>query len=176
MVALSVDIDTNKQFRRAIDSAVKGLNDLTVPYKLMAREWFKANRSIFIQSRQGPGKYEDLSPGYKLLKPRKYGFVYPILRASGKLADSMTNPQSGDSINLIINRKTLLLGTKATTKKGAPYAAMLQAGTKKMPARPFVLLGVEQVADSTATKRLKNWINLLEDFAAQKAEKLGVVK
>ena len=153
--------DPEKRLTKAILKASKKVEDLTVPLTLMTREWYKSNRSIFDKRRKGPGKYEDLSPKYKIIKEAKYGFTYPILRASGRLAESMTSPQSPESINRIINKKALELGTST------PYASYLHFGTKKMPARPLALIGAEQVAPKLINQRLENWVKLMEDWVYQ---------
>ena len=172
------DVDPDKKFDKEISNAVKKLNDLTVPLQLMTREWFKANRSIFDEGRKGPGKYKDLDPEYKKIKEQAIGSAYPILigflkspgspaRKSGKLGKSMTDPSNPDSISTIVNKKALILGTKVTTAKGSPYGRFLHFGTRKMPARPFVLIGGEQVATSQVNKRRQNWVKMLNDFALQ---------
>lgn len=175
---ISANVDPNKDFRRELKIALKKLEDLTIPFTLMSREWFKANRSIFDEGRKGPGKYADLSPKYKQAKTRAIGSPYPILRGfvkepgqpakkSGKLADSMINPTNSDSVNKIINKKALVLGTKVTSEDGAPYPLYLHFGTRKMPARPFVLLGGEQVATREINQRTKNWAMMLQDYVNQ---------
>lgn len=160
-------VDPDKRLQKALDRALKNVSDLTIPYQLMAKEWFRGNRFIFDPGRKGPGKYKDLTPRYKKAKNKKYGFIYPILRASGKLADSMIDPTNPDSVNVIVNKKTLILGTKAQSEDGAPYPIYLQAGTRKMASRPFVLLGGEQVSPPAINRRRKAWIRLLNDYIYQ---------
>jgi len=161
------EIDSQKKFRKEINKAIKKVGDLTIPFGLMTREWFKANRSIFDKGRVGPGKYADLSPKYKVAKGKKYGFVYPILRGSGKLAESMIEADHPDSIAIITNKNVLTLGTKVTNKKNKPYPIFLHFGTNKMTARPLVLLGGEQVATRPINKRRENWVTMLNDYVLQ---------
>ena len=59
------DVDPDGKFKTEIAKAIKSVGDLTIPFQLMTREWFKGNRSIFDEGRQGPGKYKDLSAEYK---------------------------------------------------------------------------------------------------------------
>lgn len=178
---ISWEVDPDKKFERALKVANRELSDLTIPYKLMTREWFKGNRSIFDEGRKGPGKYADLSPSYKRAKKKAIGSPYPILRGfvrlsggrgkkSGKLAKSMLEPGDKGAVNFIVNKKILVLGTSVTSKDGSPYPGFLHFGTSKMPARPFVLIGGEQVATKQVNKRRENWIKLLEDFAIQKSK------
>jgi hypothetical protein len=113
-------VDPDKEFQKEINKSIKLLGDLTIPYKLMTQSWFKGNHGIFPEKRGGPGQYADLSPAYKKTKKRYLGSPYPILRGffkpkgqparkSGKLARSMTDPDSPDSVNFIINKKILIL-------------------------------------------------------------------
>ena len=136
----------------------------------MTKAWFKGNRSQFDLGRQGPGKYKDLSDQYKDQKERETGFTYPILVRSGKLMRSMIQPDNSDSVNKIVNKNILVLGTKVTGKKNAPYPFFLHFGTKKMSARPVVILGVEQVATREQKIRIKLWVEMLNDFVQQKSE------
>lgn len=171
MVATSYEVDSEKRLDKAIKKAIKEVEDLTLPFSLISKSWFKGNRSIFDMGRKGPGKYEDYDGGaesaYATRKKKTYGFVYPMLVASGKLKESMINPNSSDSINSVINKKTLELGTSVTSAAGAPYPSYLHYGTKFMPARPVVLFGSEQVAPSELNKRVSIWVKIIEDYVLQ---------
>lgn len=171
-------VDPDNKFNQAIQDAILKVDDLTIPFKLMTREWYKGNRSIFDEGRKGPGKYADLTPKYKLAKIKAIGTAYPILRGflkpkgqpgrkSGKLAKSMIDPSNSDTVATIINKKVLILGTKVKNAKGEPYPNYLHFGTSKMTARPFVLIGGEQVANKDINKRRENWIELLSDYVLQ---------
>jgi hypothetical protein len=183
-MAIQFKIDSDKKFERAINKAIREVDDLRIPFKLITREWFKGNRTIFDPGRQSAGKYKDLSDKYKRTKTRYIGSPYPILvgfmkpagtaaMRSGKLADSMTDPTNPDSISSIVNNLSLVLGTKAKSKKGAPYPFFLHFGTRKMPARPVVLLGPEQVAPSALNKRKENWIKMIGDYVLQISKGFG---
>ena len=176
------NVDPDGKFNEAIREAILKVGDLTEPFQEMTKEWFKGNKSIFDLNRKSKGRYEDLTEPYKSTKTRYLGSPYPILvgflkpkgspaTRSGKLAKSMIDPTDSDSINVIINRQTLLLGTRVTTKKGAPYGIYLHKGTSKMAARPFVLIGGEQVANPIINKRREAWIMLLKDYVRQVTEK-----
>lgn len=155
----------DKEFQKAVDQTLKNVSDLTIPFNLITQSWFKSNRSIFTLG--GPGKYADLSPGYKRVKQAEWGFTYPILKAKGDLMDSVTKPGDTNSIAQILNKKTLVLGSKD------PKAEFHQLGTNRMPARPFVLLGLEQVAPPEVNRRREAWIKVLSDFAVQASSPLG---
>lgn len=179
-----IQVDPKGEFRRLLNEAEKQVADLTIPLKEIARRWFKGNRAIY--SLKGPGKYKDLSVrpmfpfweaegsplrrlfsgGYKEYKEAKFGFVYPILKATGRLEKSITDPASEESIHAIIDKKILYLGSKV------PYAEFLQTGTKKMPSRPYVLIGPEQVGPDEFNQRYEIFGNILRDFIAQKTAQL----
>ena len=170
-------VDPDNEFARAIKKALKKVDDLTIPFGLIAKSWFKGNNFIFDPSRQGPGQYVDLSPRYKKLKSKAIGSPYPILRGftgnkkdgyrkSGKLAKSMTDASNPDAVNYIINKQTLILGTKVEAN-GKPYARFLNFGTKDMPARPLILIGGEETAPFQLKNRRKNWIELVADYVEQ---------
>lgn len=156
----------DEDLQNAIKETLKEVDDLTIPYKLMVDSWYKSNRSIF--SLKSPGKYPDLSPRYKRYKKKEFGFIYPILKASGRLEDSMINP-GGESISYVFNKRTLVLGTKV------PYGKYHQLG-KGVPLRPFVLLGAEQVSPPEINRRRDNWIKLLNDYVLQASKQIGKVK
>lgn len=147
-----------------MESAVAQVSNLTVPLTLIAKQWFQSNKAIF--TLQGPGKYDDLDfynpkGKYKKQKLSKWGFVYPILKASGMLEKSLTDPSDPESFNMIINNNQLIVGT--TVK----YAQYLQEGTSFMPPRPVVLYGAEQVAPDSLNQRRDIWIRILQDYVGQ---------
>lgn len=178
--APKVEVDPQKKLQATLRKASRLVSDLTIPLLQISQEWFSSNRFIF--ELKGPGKYEDLSTkpfvawweqgdlrrlfsgGYKEYKAAKVGFVYPILKRTGRLASSITDPSHENAISFIINRKDLTLGTNVE------YAHWLADGTSKMPARPVVLFGNEQVAPGALGRRLAIWEERLLDFCAQKTE------
>lgn len=176
-----VRVDPDDQFKWALRRAIEKVGDLSVPYTLITQSWFKSNRAIF--ALKGPGKYQDLSTrpffawwepkgsplhrqfngGYKEYKQAKVGFVYPILKRTGRLAASLTEPSSPDSVHLTVNRTVLMLGTKV------PYGPPHQDGAPKrnLPKRPFVLLGPEQVSPPEINRRRDAWIAIVENYVRQ---------
>lgn len=164
-------VDADKRFRLAIERAKQETADLRIPLTLIAKDWFKTNRAIF--SLKGPGRYADLSPKYKIQKARRTGFVYPILESTGKLSASITQPTDSNAVNEIINKAALIVGTKVE------YAAHLQFGTKRMPARPFVFYGPESKefgTDKTFATRTTQWLNIINDFILGKLGVVGEVR
>lgn len=152
-------VDPQKKLAKALQKASLLVNDLTIPLQLISQQWFKSNRAIFTLKSQG--KYVDLSELYKPRKKTAWGFVYPILKASGKLEKSITDPAHSNAISFIINRKSLVVGTNVE------YAEFLHDGTSKMPARAVVLFGNEQVAPNALNTRVRQWELAILDYAAK---------
>lgn len=162
-MSIKFDIDPHKQFFKALKKAQQEVADLTEPLKEISDSWFKSNQAIF--ALKGPGKYVDLAPSTKKQKA-KTGSVYPILERSGKLKQSITNPSDSHAVSDISNKNSLTVGTRVTSK-GSPYAIFIHHGTKKMPARPVVLFGAEQVAPTVLNKRVSLWERMLTDYVKQ---------
>jgi phage gpG-like protein len=158
----------SKELDKAIDEALKQVKDLRVPLTLISRDWFKSNRAIF--SLKGPGQYVDLKETYKKRKQKVVGFVYPILKLHGDLEKSVTNPTDPNSINLIINNNSLIMGTKV---KYAPYH---QFGTKVLPIRPIVFVDGEQATSEGGLKRSELWSKIIQDYVLQVSKKVGTLK
>lgn len=175
---ISFQVDPSQEIVKALQRAKTAGINLTVPFTLISKSWFRANRSIF--ANQGPGKYPDLggfnrgAPAWrgakvtrgtmaKFRKSEKYGFVYPLMKATGLLEDSLTNPTHSQAINLIVNRNALYLGTRV------PYAIYHQASGQrtKMPYRPVVFTGAEQIAPTEIRNESTRWINIIDDYMQQ---------
>ena len=176
-MAAQFQIQNLTAWLEAIETAKKRASDLTDPLHRIGRDWMRSNVPFFRQ--KSGGIFEDLSNrgstvrvrgfgpaktgektaqigGYKLQKLRRWGFIYPILRASGRLERSMTVPGDPNSLFEILNRETLILGTRAVSDQGANYPAFLNEGTKFMPARPF--LTVSEPLQYRMTQILKDFI------------------
>jgi hypothetical protein len=167
---ISVSVDPGKRFQNAIDDAIEKTQDLTIPFIQIAKEWFKGNQAIF--SLGGPGKWDDLTEKYKDRKDSKLGFIYPMFRgATGKLEQSLLNPAGEGSVNQIVNKTTLIMGTSVKSKKGFPYPIALQqgwnAGGRKVPPRPFVLIGAEQTGPPEFNARYDAFIAQIESYLDQ---------
>lgn len=160
-------VDPGEKFSQAIQDALSQVDDLTLPYTLIAKSWFQSNKALF--TLKSPGKFVDLSEKYKKNKQKAVGFIYPILKRSGALELSITDPTDTNSINLIINKQTLLLGTKIF------YAPTHQFGSVKsnVPARPFLLIGAEQTGPEEFNKREAAWIAIIASYVAQVSAKFA---
>lgn len=162
---MKAKVDPGNKLRKAIREAATKVGDLTIPLTLISQQWFKSNRAIF--SLKSSRKYIDLSAPYKKAKKRDVGFVYPILKRSGALEKSITDPSDKNAVSYIINKLALAVGTSVATENGVPYAAIINEGRGSQPQRPVVLFGNEQVAPAQLSKRVAGWRKTLLDYAAQ---------
>ena len=165
-------VDPTGAFKKALRESGKKTDDLRVPFKLISQAFYKTNKILFSFTSKGP--FDDLSPSYQREKDKKYGFIYPILKATGALEKSITNPTDPNTVASVINKKTLILGTKLTSEEGAPYPAFLQFGTKFMPSRPYLVVGTEKgrwAKSRTIQRRKQRWIELLEKYCADSLRK-----
>ena len=176
---INVSIDVGQEIKDVLARAKEAGVNLTVPFTSIAKSWFKANKSIF--AGQGPGQYPDyggLTPDkivygnitrrvlYKNRKFEKFGFVYPMMRASGKLERSLTDPADSNSVNLIVNGTALYLGTKV---EYAPYHQADGARTR-MPLRPIVFMGAEQIAPTELKSAYNRFFQIMDDAIQQKLD------
>lgn len=161
MVAPRVEVDPGNKLRETISRAADRCQDLTPALILIAQYWFKSNSAIF--SLKGKGKYADLSPRYKAWKNSLLGSPYPILMLHGRLMASITGQPNIESIQKIVNRKILVLGTSV------PYATPLQEGapSRNLPPRPVVMFGNEAVTPSALKTRVSAWEDIMIRYVAQ---------
>jgi hypothetical protein len=167
MVKTTITVDPSGAQGAAFKKALEGIDDLRIPLELIRESWFKGNRSIFAIG--GPGKWADLTEGYKKAKQRKKGFIYPILYSEGVLKNALTVMGDKGSISKLIGKKSLDLGVDPSNK----VFGYLHYGTSKMKARPYVLLGAEQVAPSGLNNRTEAWRKLIIDYVIQKSQVIG---
>ncbi len=89
-------------------------------------------------SDRGPrgGKYKRFEGGYKEWKQYYYGFTYPILFASGRLAASLLSRNARDSVS-IVKKDRFEIGTSV------PYAVYhhSQQPRRRLPRRPIWFFG-----------------------------------
>lgn len=139
---ISYEVDNDRQFRDALDQAIKDVGDLRFPMGEISRDIFKNTKKNFIL--KGSGQYPPLTPKYAAYKKKKAGFA-PILVGvkskggiSGRLRDSVIGFGSSDTF-LNIGKQSLVQGTKV------PYSRFVQEGTKKMPVRKFLFIDKPQL-------------------------------
>lgn len=175
---LNIQVDPNGDVVAALQKAKDAGINLTVPFTLISKSWFRANRSIF--TLKSPGKYPDyggFNPGApawpnaqttkreraKAQKVKDVGFIYPMMKRRGPLESSLTDPTHPQSVNLIVNKVALYLGTRVE------YAFYHQAkgARSKMPFRPVVFTGAEQVAPTELRNESTRWVNIIDDYMQQ---------
>jgi phage gpG-like protein len=161
--ALSFSIENDIAFAKALDAAIKEVDDLRFAFGEIARDFFKSNQAIF--TLKNGGQYPPLSPEYQERKDRVLGRRAPILVFSGRLKNSLTGTPNSDSI-VRIGKKSMILGTKV------PYGIYHQSDSPrfKMPQRKFLFIGAEapRTAPSQITGRLERWLRIIDDEVARK--------
>lgn len=163
---LTIDVDEQRVFRNYLAKVIASVDDLSFSMGEAARIIKQDSIANFIL--KGFGKYAPLNPSYlrrkRILAPGASilvganpgsvigGFLKAGGGISGRLRDSIVGT-TPDSV-LRITKKSLEVGTKAKTKRGAPYPVFVQRGTQKMASRPFLFL---------TKKMVKRIINTIDD-------------
>lgn len=168
---ISYSADNDKAFKSQLDRAFAVVDDLTEPFKLIAADFYRSEKAIFKLG--GPGAYPDFKKSkygkaiyspYKMRKFIKYGFAYPLLKATGALERSVTSGSDSNAI-LIIGKQVLAIGTSI------PYGIYHQSdeARQKMPLRKFLFIGPEsQFAVGDQAGRLSRWNNTINTFILRK--------
>ena len=174
----SYEVDNDRAFQNALDRARRVTDNLVIPLILISKDFYKSERAIF--RLRGPGKYPDFggfNPGQKVgnktrrqiakeKKLREVGFIYPLLKGkTQRLMNSLLQPDAEGSINQILNKKVLVIGTSI------PYARFHQGpgARKKIPERKFLFIGPEapRFASRQQMGRTERWLNILNDYIMQ---------
>ncbi len=169
----SYSVDNDRRFRNALEKASEVGQDLRVPFGLILRDFYKSEQAIF--KLKGPGKYpvfkgeKDPKTGrtaYQSRKLKKYGFDYPLLVATGKLAASLLGPNNPGSISKI-TKLSLIFGTSVE------YGIFHQLGGNKIPLRKFLFIGPEAPTFATSDQmgRMERWKGYLTDYITRQAQK-----
>jgi phage gpG-like protein len=175
----SYSVDNDKRFRNALKAASESIDDFRIPFGSILRDFYRSQQAIW--KLQGPGKYppfqsKNMKEGqnktpYQLQKIRKYGFDYPLLVASGRLAASLSGPNNPGSV-AVISRLSLIFGSSVA------YGMYHQSDEprKKIPLRKFLFIGPEapRFATSDQVGRLQRWIGYINDHVANVAIKNGL--
>jgi len=160
---ISYDVDADKKFRLAMAKAIESGLDLSFSMGEAARIIKKESTKNFIL--KGFGKYPPLStkyftrkmilaPGAPILVGAKPGITKKgKLIAGGGISAKLKKSIVGTTKDSIIQigKRSLVLGTKAKSEKGAPYPLFVQEGTGRMPARKFLFFSqrmVKQIINS----------------------------
>lgn len=184
----SYTVENDRLFKQAIDRALLEVNDLKLPFNQIAFDWYKSQKAIFQLKSQG--KYPDFkgkkvgemwSQGenarphrrtrnpsmtpYQNYKFKKYGFDYPLLKATGRLEGSVTDSKNPETI--FINTGTgIVLGSQV------PYGIYHQSDSAraKIPLRKFIFIGPEAPSFATSEQmgRPERWLNIINNYILKK--------
>lgn len=172
----SYSVDNDKRFRNALKSASESIGDFRIPFGQILRDFYKSEQAIF--KLKGPGLYPpfkgkqgpDGKTGYQRKKLKKYGFDYPLLVASGRLAASLLGPSNPGSV-AVITKLSLIFGTSVE------YLVYHQSDLprSKIPQRKALFIGPEasRFATSDQIGRLQRWLGYIQDHVANVAIKNG---
>lgn len=130
---LQTDVTSFKRIKNSIRKAATEIEDLRIPLGEIHQRFMRSREFIF--KFKNKGRFKDLSEKYKPRKKRTFGFIYPILKATGRLEKSIT--RSGSEHIGIIKKKSLTIGTTV------PYGIFHNDGGKVMPQRHFLFWGPE---------------------------------
>jgi hypothetical protein len=178
MAFVSYRVENDKAFQKLIDTAFKETRDLTIPFRQIVRAFYQSRKAIF--KLKSAGAYPDFkgpkvqdtwkNPGrpdlrtrnggltaYQNIKQKQVGFLYPLLKSSGRLEDSVTNPNSSDAEQKI-DAISLTIITKV------PYANYHQQdnpdmGDAVIPTRKFFFIGGETSQSNRDIERYTKIIN-----------------
>jgi hypothetical protein len=170
-MAGQIRIQNLAEFQASLRAAQARVQDLTQPLTEIGLDWLRQNKTIFEgggnrsfadlsggrSRRDRKGRFRSPNGGYKAQKLRRWGFIYPILRASGRLERSITEAGAPGQIFTLVGGSRIQLGTSVRSRSGADYPRFLNDGTRVMPARRFL-----SISELTSTR----WRRLLEDFVA----------
>jgi len=161
-------VENDKAFIKALNKLDRAVSDFRIPFGLISKEFFQGNKKVF--SLKGPGQYPDLADSTKEQKKREVGFVYPILKRTGRLESSLTGGNSPEAVNAI-GKKLLLLGTTV------PYAIFHQSDKSRtrLPLRKPVFISgppLEQGIADRVSGRKQAWLNIIDQYISDEAAKV----
>jgi len=185
----SYTVDNDKRFRNALKRAAEFSTDFRIPFGLILRDFYKSEQAIF--KLKGPGKYPPFKKSvgeykqtgkkrafetaaysaYQKYKLGKFGFDYPLLVATGKLAASLLGPNNPGSIANVTNL-SLVFGTSVE------YGIYHQSDEprSKIPLRKFLFIGPEAPTFATSEQqgRLERWLYIMQDHLNRSIEGAGL--
>jgi phage gpG-like protein len=181
---ISYHVKNDEDFQSGIRRAVLAVSDLRPALQEVARDFYESQQVIF--RLKGAGQYDPFqgplvkntwkNPGfperrtrdgnktsYQNTKLRKYGFDYPLLKATGPLQEA-ASVQGGNGNITEITKTGITMGVDGSQ---IPYANYHQSDDerKKIPLRKFLFIGPESgFADQRQRGRLERWNNILNTF------------
>lgn len=134
---VSYTVLNDKKLQAGLDRAARAIGDISKPLRIIGKDFFKSRKAIF--TLKGPGQYPDFkSKSYKQLKTRILGDPYPLLKFSGDLEKSVTNPNDSDAV-FDVDESVGIFGTTVE------YLSFHQSDEPraKMPLRKVLFIGPE---------------------------------
>jgi hypothetical protein len=173
--------ENDDEFKKLLDDVGKDISDFRIPFGLISNHFYRGNRKIF--SLRGPGLYPDLGgfkpsekikvkgvfitrrAAAKFYKNEEVGFIYPLLKRTGKLEASLSS-RNGPNAEHFIGRNSLVMGTKVD------YAKYHQSDRPRtrIPQRKMIFIdggGKEVAKDAIISGRLQAWTNIINDYVVQ---------
>ncbi len=168
---LQIQLDPDQSFAKAMEQALQVTDDLGAPFAEIAADFYRGQKAIWKQS--SAGVYEDLADSTKKSKLKKYGFLYPILKASGKLEQAASIAGAEGNIT-DIGKKELVM---AINESSVPYSIFHQEGTGKIPRRPFFFLGqddADEFGDADQQGRIERWVGIIDSYLKKSLKESGM--
>ena len=159
-IEFTFEVDPNKKFAKALEQAKKYSVDLKIPFTLIAQDFYRSQKPIWELG--GPGRYKPISESYKTSKQKKYGFVYPLLKANGYLERAATTMNGAGNVTIITDEEVVW----GVDVGAVPYAAYHQSDEprSKIPLRKFLFGGSELskwAVNADQLNRPKRWLDIL---------------
>ena len=188
-VFTSYSVDNDRKFRTKLSEVLEKSGTLRTPFNLIRNDFYKSEKAIF--RLKGPGEYPDFG-GFRpfkfvkyhgasmtvmqrsrLKKEEKYGFAYPLLKATGKLEASVTSPSAEGSLNDIKDTYMIIGST-------IPYFKYHQSDLqprKRVPLRKLLFIGAEGNVQAVGDipGRLTRWLGYLDQYYKAYFKKIGEV-
>ena len=166
----SIEIKGVGELQKKVDKIGEGLKDMRPLFELFSSDFYKSEKELFFNqgivrdssksnALLGARKIRDLSEGYKPVKMKKYGFIYPILVGAGRLSGSLLSRSHREAIN-IIKKQAFAIGTTVT------HAIFHHSDKprKKLPRRPVF-------DDRDDSPMIVRWTRIADVFIEKVANK-----
>lgn len=155
-MADGIEIRGVEKINAKLDKLKNVILDLRPLWEQFSSDFYKTEKKIF--QLKGEGKYPQLSQEYSDFKERKYGFIFPLLFATGRLAGSLLSRSHVESIN-IIKKQSFAVGTSV------PYAVYHHSDKprKKIPYRPLWI-------DDDNSPMIKRWVRTADAYLDKAAK------
>lgn len=173
-------IENQVKFEKSLAALQKHTQDFRIPFRLIASDFYRSQKIIF--KLKSAGLYDDLG-GFnreervffkgiqtsrrnkaKILKKRRTGFIYPILRGENRNLENSTTTRTHRHSIFFLGRQELQMGTNT------PYARFHQDGTKFIPQRKFVFIdggAGDKSRGSGINGRRERWKSIVQDYIKQ---------